>query len=161
MVRITARTQCIQLQFQMMVRVVCAATEALTQGRYRNSICCVMLRVDFFDVQLKDFEEFILPALRTVACVQCIGDTEAKEQQQKDKALGVDRRAQRAAVGAIEKRTVLMEKLVDVHGDGGNPSKKRKVVREVVDMLNTSQRVAASGLKEAQAPESDQSSDEK
>ena len=69
-------------------------------------------RVDFFDVQRKDFEEFILPALRTVACVQCIGDIEAKEQQQRDKALGVDRRAQRAAVGAIEKRTVLMEKLL-------------------------------------------------
>ena len=119
------------------------------------------LRVGFFDVQLKDFEEFILPALRTVACVQCIGDIEAKEQQQRDKALGVDRRAQRAAVGAIEKRTVLMEKLLDLHGAGGSRSKKRKVVRRVVDMLTTSQRVAASGLKEAQTPDSDQSYDEK
>ena len=70
--------------------------------------------------------KILLPTLRTVACVQCIGDIEAKEQQQRDKALGVDRRAQRAAVGAIEKRTVLMEKLVDLYGDGGNRSKKEK-----------------------------------
>ena len=45
------------------------------------------LRVGFFDMQLKDFEEFILPALCTVARVQCIGDIEAKEQLQRDKAL--------------------------------------------------------------------------
>ena len=38
---------------------------------------------------------------------------------------------------------------------------KREVGRQVVDMLNTSQRVAASGLKEAQTPESDEASDEK
>ena len=117
--------------------------------------------MDFFDVQLKDFEELILPVLRTVACVHCIGDVETKEQQKRDQTLGIDYRALRVAVGEIWRRTELMEKQVDLHGDGGHASKKRKVARQVVDMLNTSQRVAASGLKEAQTPESDEASDEK
>ena len=66
-------------------------------------------QVDFFDVPLKDFEELILPVLRTVACVHCIGEVETKEQQKRDQTLGVDYRALRVAVGEIWRRTERME----------------------------------------------------
>ena len=98
------------------------------------------------------------PMLREHASkLQRFNDEEREEQSKVDAQHKSKRMAQAADVGDYKRTLSVEEKLAQIHGAEGKPSKSRRFARHGQEVIRTSQSVRAAGLREANC---DSSSDE-
>ena len=102
------------------------------------------------------FDGAVVPALEELGRVQKLSVSESATIVNNDRELKNSKAAAAAAVGDVSGTKSLVTRALDMAGEGGRASKKRRMAQMVVRTLDLSQRVAASGLREAkEVPESD------
>ena len=124
-----------------------------------------MLKLHMAGIYESDVKEFVEPALATFSEPKRFSEEERKQQQQLDASIGSRKRVQAKNVGNCERADNVTLVLAGIHGQGAHSSKKatkkaRRFAREAMKFSRRAQRVAASGLREAQSSSSSEASDD-
>ena len=87
--------------------------------------------------------DVVMPALKRLCPVKRLSTEEELAQRRPDSSR---RRAQ--AIGDVDKAQSFMERLIEMRGDGGSDIKRRKFTEHVANVVERSQRLASSGMRQ-------------
>ena len=113
-----------------------------------NTVAGVKIKLQFADVPEALMNSIIRPAFERTSQVTKLTADQVKQARAMGSVKAEERKKNARAIGDVETVKDTIQQLMKLRGDGGHPSKKQKFAENCANMLDRSQRVATSRMRE-------------